>query len=92
MQTNFPTDPTHGPIRGVPSTSGSRLASIMLNFFNDSGDSASRAISATTPLKSRIFPTASTIPGRSVPAFPNRTSFTILSPLYYFNRLAAAIS
>src|SRR2546430_683397 len=79
MQTNFPTDPTHGPIRGVPSTIGSRLASIMLNFFSDSGDSVSRAMSGTTPLKSRIRPAASTIPGRSVPAFPYRTSFTLVS-------------
>src|SRR5438552_458903 len=80
MQTNFPTDPTHGPIRGVPSTIGSRLASIMLNFFSDSAESVSFEMSGTTLPKSRIRPVVSINPGRSTPALPNRTNFTLVSP------------
>src|SRR5258706_3031297 len=80
MHTNFPTDPTHGPIRGLPSTSGNRLVSSVFNFFSDSAESVSFEMSGTTPLKSRIRPVVSINPGRSIPALPNRTNFTLVSP------------
>jgi len=72
MQTNFPTDPTHGPIRGAPSTSGSRLASIVLNFFSDAGDSVFAADvrhhAAQIPdLSTRIYQTGPLRAGIPVP-------------------------
>jgi len=41
------------------------------------GDSTSGVMSSTTPERSRSPPSASTSPGRSAPARPNRTSFMV---------------
>src|SRR6266852_5242914 len=67
MAMKLPTRPTQGPMRGLPLTTGSLPAAAFLILARPDGDSASPARSGTTLERSRIWPSASRIPGFSRP-------------------------
>src|SRR5690242_7864520 len=82
MQTNLPTRPTQGPIRGVPFTRGNDVGSSWLNRVIEAGSNASPAMSGTTPDRSRIAPVESRSPGFSCPAEPYLRSLMYQFPAF----------
>src|SRR5256885_1486579 len=81
MAMKLPTRPTQGPMRGLPLTTGSLPAAAFLILASPDGDSASPARSGTTLERSRIWPSASRIPGFSRPGGPKRNSFMTISSI-----------
>src|SRR5262249_19202820 len=79
MAMKLPTWPTHGRMRCLPFTAGSRPAAAFLILARPPGDSASPARSGTTLERSRMFPSASRMPGFSRPVGPKRRSFMTIS-------------
>ncbi len=77
---NLPTLPTQGPSRGLPSTRGKVAASTARSRSSASADSASPAMSGTTPASERILPAWSRSPGCSWPLAPYRNSFISRGP------------
>src|SRR5690348_14394885 len=79
MAMNLPTPPTQGPRRVPVATRGSLVVSSAATCCSEPGASAAPATSGMTPLRSAMPPSAVTMPGRSAPAEPKRTSFKALS-------------
>src|SRR5215472_17039288 len=88
MAMKLPTRPTHGPMRGLPLTIGSLPPAAFLILARPFGDRASPARSGTTFERSRIWPSASMIPGFSRPGRPKRRSFMSVSLFRYLQQLA----
>ncbi len=66
----LPTLPTQGPSRGLPRTTGSAASLALRILASPFGDSASPAMSGTIFDRSRMRPSAPTIPGFSRPGWP----------------------
>src|SRR5262245_13417729 len=79
MAMNFPTPATQGPSRAPAGARGSLVASSARNFSSVVADSEAPARSGITPEMSAMLPSAATMPGRSAPAEPKRTSFKLYS-------------
>src|SRR5215471_668223 len=75
MAMKLPALPTQGPMRVPAGTTGRLAIAVFRIVANPAGERVSPAMSGTTPERSRILPSASTMPGFSRPAGPKRTSF-----------------
>jgi hypothetical protein len=70
MHTKLRVPATQAPMRGSPVTSGRLSGRTPAIFASPAGEIASPAMSDTTPDRSRMRPSPSTIPGRSPPGGP----------------------